>query len=105
MNTNNQHCCVIMAENLLNDCIPIRYLAIFREYSFVMLYANRVDPITYCPWCKKKLPSSLRDNYFVTLKQEYYFEDEEIAIPMITSDNDSLPKEFLSDQWWIKRGL
>jgi hypothetical protein len=51
----------------------------------------------YVLW--QKLPTSLRDIWFEILEKEYGLERP------ISKDKDSVPQEFLTDEWWKKRGL
>lgn len=92
-----QHCCETMYYDLLND--TIKYVPHYREY-----HDNREEDIKnfvdhYCGNCGTKLPYSLRDTWFATLKQEYGLEDP------LDTDKQDIPKEFLTDEWWKKRGL
>ena len=78
----------------------IKYVPQYREYR-----DNRENAknclYRYCSNCGTKLPDSLRDAWFTTLKQEYGVED------ILNKDNkaQNIPKEFLTDEWWKKRGL
>jgi hypothetical protein len=53
----------------------------------------------FCPNCGTKLPSSLRDEWFDILEQEYGLEDP------CEEDKQKVPQEFLTDEWWKKRGF
>lgn len=56
-------------------------------------------PLKYCPHCGKRLPLNLAETRFKILKTEFNIDlarDIHAAIP---------PKEFLTDEWWKKRGL
>jgi len=87
--------------------VPIIYSTAYREYYILMLEdgprrgrISAVQGIDYCPWCSKKLPKSLRDEWFETLEKEYNLDDPD------SKDQEKLvPAEFKTDEWWKKRGL
>jgi hypothetical protein len=95
-----KHCCGIMTSSISDSEVPLSYNPVFREYSLELRSpANkRVD---YCPWCKTKLPASLRNIFFDVLEKEYQINDGVLEI----FDNKQLPEEFKSGLWWKKRGL
>lgn len=102
MKNKNQYCCINMQQYTNNDRICMGYSDIFREYYILRKEDNvSVYRIDYCPWCGEKLPKELRDEYFDILKKEYNLEPNLADI----RNNQDLPKEFQSDEWWIKRGL
>ena len=75
----------------------IEYLPRGREYSIVHA-EDTISVIHYCPYCGKKLPTILEDEWYEVLKKEYG----------LTFDDDvdkQIPSEFLTDEWWKKRGL
>lgn len=87
---------------LINDQrVVIGYLPVYREFyikdctSKVVIYT-----IEYCPWCSKKFPNSLRDEYFAILENEYSIDNDTRA-----REAGILPVEFESDEWWKKRNL
>jgi hypothetical protein len=49
--------------------------------------------IQYCPWCGKRLPSSLHDEWFRRL--------ESLGI----DDSRAAPEDMKSDMWWQRQGL
>ena len=93
---------------LLNDIrVPILYYLISREYALLMLEdgkkrgrMNAVQRIIYCSWCNKKLPESLRDEWFEILEKEYNLDD-----PHREEQEKLIPEEFKTDEWWKKRDL
>lgn len=109
------HCCEDMERQLNDSRVPIRYVAMFREYRVLELCASQrfkdhftpKDPIhfgltiVYCPWCGVKLPDSLFSVWQETLMQIAPHEDGCEHVFQL----DSVPKEFLSDTWWLSRGL
>jgi hypothetical protein len=50
-------------------------------------------------FCGKKLPLSLRDEWFEILEKEYGLENP------YEEDRKKVPKEFWTDEWWKNRGL
>jgi hypothetical protein len=47
----------------------------------------------FCPWCGTKLPDSLRDRWFDRL--------DELGLE---PEDEAVPKEMMSDQWWREGG-
>jgi hypothetical protein len=68
----------------------ITYSSRFREYhiSPVNLYTYL---ISFCPFCGKEFPSSLRSKWFDDLKALGH--DDPLT-------DDSIPEEYHSDAWW-----
>ena len=61
-------------------------------------------PITYCPWCGKKLPEELHPDD--TIKKE--FGEDYIKFPNEPGYKQLPPevkKEFETDEWWKKRNI
>lgn len=56
--------------------------------------------IEFCPWCSAKLPESLSDVRDSILLDEYGIDDE-----FDKKQAKKIPAEFLTDEWWKKRGL
>ncbi|ATQ44984.1 hypothetical protein CSW64_11560 [Caulobacter mirabilis] len=50
--------------------------------------------IRHDPWSGRPLPADLRDRYFA-----------EIEALGLDAAEDDLPEEFLSENWWLERGL
>ena len=85
---------------------PIRYRARYREYVIKDEGFNDDEglivssKLSYCPWCGEKLPKSLF-NYW----------KREIAIHfgivdfLDKEELNKLPKEYMTDEWWKKKGL
>jgi hypothetical protein len=61
-------------------------------------YRSAKMVIEYCPFCGKKLPKLLYDEYWETLAKEH---GEEYYV----NCDKKPPKEFRTDEWWKKRGL
>jgi hypothetical protein len=56
---------------LEEDKVMITYDDVFREYA-IELKSSAIQLIHYCPWCGKKLPENLRDEYFDELNKIGY---------------------------------
>ncbi len=56
--------------------------------------------IGYCPLCGKQFPAELYDYQKIILEREF-------GLPLYMEDgyttNPAIPKEFLTDEWWISR--
>ena len=96
------HCCSSMDYIFQDQRIPLEYIPVFREYIVPATYAYQGDQIFYCSWCGAKLPSSVRENYFNTLKKEFNIPT---TITELAAIYHHLPSEFKSDKWWKKRKL
>jgi len=73
---------------------PIEYNPVFREYFVRSQHSSNIITFAYCPWCSKKLPTSLRESYFDNLKKEYNI-DTNLGECKERSD---IPIEFRSDK-------
>src|SRR5438046_6897 len=96
MNKKIQHCCELMADFLADSRIAILYFPIFRVYSLPWLQKGRTistvtksEKIDYCPWCGKKLPKGLSDEWFEILEKEYGLDD-----PLSEEQEKLIPEEF-----------
>ena len=92
-------CCGALNYQIEDKYSPVEYSKQWREYSIRDVSSTSRLLMLFCPNCGSKLPSSLRDEWFDILEQEYGLED-----PM-DDDKKNVLKEFLSDEWWKKRGL
>lgn len=63
--------------------------------------AGASNGITYCPWCATKLPESLFDELSEVLEKQYNLKPD----IWNTEKEQLIPAEFLTDEWWKKRGL
>jgi hypothetical protein len=55
--------------------------------------------MSYCPWCGKKLPKELGEEWCRIIKERFGFEE------IFVEEWETLPQEFKTDEWWKKRGL
>ncbi len=75
--------------------VAVSYIPKFREYGIWILDGGTSkQDIHHCPWCGKKLPSSLRDEWFDKL-DELGFEEP---------DDPGVPDAMRSEAWW-RNGL
>ena len=89
----NVHCCKKLKRNLINLEGGLVYFPKFREYGIRVLDGGSSSIIIdYCPWCGRKLPSSLRDQWF-----------RELSKLKLEPGDRRIPKSLLSDEWWLKK--
>ena len=96
-----KHSCKDMRLFLENPQDPILYNIIFREYYIKLYKQPNIITFSYCPWCGKVLPQSLRKEFFETLESEY----DIVTDIGEYKKNKRIPPEFKTDEWWKKRGL
>lgn len=88
------HCCSKMRKNVDQKKLHLTYSIKFREYGIRILDGGTsIISIFFCPWCGKKLPESLRDDWFDTL-ENMGFDDPRVQ---------NIPEDFKSDAWWRKK--
>ncbi len=95
----DQACCQEMHNNLRNSDLYLGYNKRTREYfiPYKIDCGGGVYLLTYCPWCGKLLPGSLREKLGDILFDELCLDD--------FFDDPNMPNEFKTDEWWKKRGL
>lgn len=101
------HMCERMHSALGDIRAMISYLPWTREYGIRILNPRRaadyqrlrIRPISFCPWCGRKLPESLRPKLRETLSQrDYPISDPEVdASPALYT-----AYEYASELWWRK---
>jgi hypothetical protein len=91
-------CCEDLLYVITNPRTSISYDPIDRRFCIEGDQGLKID---YCPWCAKKLPKDLREEWFETLEREYGIETDVGE----ARDRTDIPQEFWSDEWWKKRGL
>lgn len=104
-------CCGELHNNLLGErdgrCeLWFDYDPIMRSYALVVRpeYGGSVCLINYCPWCGKKFPKELLNEFIEALKEELNIKDSDVGLGELKKRAD-IPQEFRSDEWWKKRGL
>ena len=103
-------CCKEIYEVLLGEgdgkCeLWFDYNPVIRSYALVVRpeYGGTVCLIKYCPWCGKKFPKELLDEFIKELKEELKIKGD-VGLGELEQRAD-IPSEFKSDEWWKKRKL
>ncbi|MFA6065753.1 MAG: hypothetical protein WC707_01070 [Candidatus Babeliaceae bacterium] len=92
-----KHCCPRMTELLDDWRFPIDMDMVIRKYFIPYMWPHSVElGIIYCPWCGTKLPKVLHEAYYEILEKEFGITDPQ---------DPNIPREFKSEEWWVKRGL
>jgi hypothetical protein len=97
----SQHCCLDMAW-FISDPVEwesqgrnpvIAWIRPWNEYRIEVSHqSNSATLIYFCPWCGRRLPASLREEWYQTLYGMGYNDPGE----------QDIPDEFESDTWWRK---
>lgn len=95
-------CCLEMNSMIDNDdgLYNLRYSLKAREYYLESLPGPYIRTIEFCPWCGTRLPKSLGDEWLNVLEKEYGLD-----MPDLPEQETKIPADFLTDEWWKKRGL
>jgi hypothetical protein len=92
-NASSPHCCDAMRDNLASGDVAVLYVPKLREYGIrVTDGGSSYVVIDYCPWCGRRLPASLRDEWF-----------HEIERLGLEPDSASVPARYATDEWWRSR--
>lgn len=105
-----KYCCLAMESTLEEYDSPIRYIPYTRsydiEYSSKFQNEDTKDEITvastlkYCPWCGTKFPKDLFDEWIEIIKSKF-----NIKNTLDKKQLEKIPKEYMTEEWWRKRGL
>ncbi len=98
-NYKGPHCCLTMDAELARGDALLYYSLRFREYGVKIPKSTGGMLMDYCMFCGKKLPKSVRSEWFGILEKEYGLEWPD------SKDKKKVPQEFWTDEWWKKRGL
>lgn len=85
---------------------PIRYISRYREYRIKDQGFNDDEELfvssklLYCPWCGEKFSKSL----FNSWKREIAIQFGVVDI-LNKEELKKIPKEYMTDEWWKKKGL
>jgi hypothetical protein len=93
-------CCFNFDRSYQEKKLRIRYKLRFKELALGLPGGGGYQTLFYCFCCGKKFSQSLRDMWFTILTEEYQIED-----PWEAAYEGKVPPEFLTDEWWKKRGL
>jgi hypothetical protein len=76
--------------------VAITFIDQFREYGIEYRegFGGGIQKMTYCPWCGRRLPKPLREEWFAVL-------DEQGLEP----EDPRVPSEMRSNAWWRARRL
>ena len=104
----NKFCCKKMEAFLSEHNSPLSYEPYTRSYSLEYSYVKNNDPnqvvvaelIYYCPWCGKKLPKELMDEWAEIVNEKFGLDDT-----LDRKQIEELPQELKTDEWWKKREL
>jgi len=96
---------ILLGENDGNCELCFGYDPVFREYFIDVRveYGGAVHLIKHCPWCGKKFPKGLLNEFVEELKKELNIKDD-VDLGELKQRAD-IPQEFKSDEWWKKRKL
>ena len=99
-----EHCCSLMQDFLEENKVAIGYSKKLRAY-YIDLKTSKIacQTMYFCPWCGKKLPKILEDEYDQAISVKLSIPIGDITLE--TYDDPRLPLEFKTDEWWKKRGL
>lgn len=95
----NEYCCEKMKEAMESGKYGLSY-----EKKYAATYCARRDEFaswhwSFCPFCGKDISWKM-EAYEKVLKNEFGITD-----PYDDEIEKTLPEEFLTDEWWKKRGL
>lgn len=91
------HCCSVMDIKLFEKHAIFSYDPQYREYRLDVPNGGML--LKFCIFCGKKLPNSVRVEWFDILEKEYGLEDP------LGDDENRVVKDFWTDEWWKIRGL
>ena len=93
-------CCLTAHTSIEENRGPLRYESDTRNYLLDIKDDYAKALAVYCPWCSKKFPEPLDEEWNRILTEEYG-----IKWPDLKENKHKIPKEFHTDEWWKKRGL
>jgi hypothetical protein len=100
-------CCAVLEELLSRHPSPLGYTALFRGYFIILKGGNpykgfEKELFSYCPGCGTKLPPCLENEFFSIVKKEFNITHTNLLKIL---QEEPIPSEFKSDEWWKKRKL
>lgn len=93
-------CCEEAKKVLESNNFPIALWDITKEYYLFLQNTKTFITINYCPWYGKRI--GLAKPWAQILLQEHNID---ITDPDYDDRTSGTPAEFLTDEWWKKRGL
>lgn len=105
------HCCLGMQGVLEAYGTPVKYIPYKRRYiiQYNSTFQNKetgedaigvATRLKFCPWCGNQLPKDLANKWVEEIETKFNVTE--------TLDRDQLnkiPQEYMTDEWWKKRGL
>lgn len=93
--------CCSELKSYMNDCkMGFKYHPAQRMFTFLLARDQGRQRISHCPWCGTRLPEQLHSLRMEILENEYGLD-----APHEKEQIKKTPAEFLTDEWWKKRGL
>jgi hypothetical protein len=93
---------ITLEENRSRDQVVMYHMET-RMFSLpVIREKDCFSPIAYCPYCGKKFPDDLSEEWWETINEEL---GKDFLEDAYCPKRKELPEEFLTDEWWKKRGL
>ncbi|WP_141658658.1 DUF6980 family protein [Carbonactinospora thermoautotrophica] len=92
----HDQCCDQMADAIADEGLHLCYLPKYREWGIDHRDELSFKQIRYCPWCGRKLPGDLWDEWRTRVEQ--------LGLDP-WDDRDKIPEAFHSDRWWKEAGL
>ena len=83
---------------------PVNYNLRFREFYINANEGSSGMILSFCPLSGKVFPSSLREIWFDQIEL-LGIDDAFDQISGFEPKGKTIPKEYLSEEWWIKQGL
>jgi hypothetical protein len=108
---NFEFCCDLFRNNItLESNMQIGQVIVYdpqvRMFA-IMVIKNKdaISPINYCPYCGKKLPNELMEEWSSIVQDKFCKDYMNMDRPEREKFFKKLPEEFKTDEWWKKRGL
>ena len=97
------HFCCFALNAMINEgddpLYNVKYDSKTREYFLKSLEGPYIRSFEYCPWCGYHFSKNLSDEWFSVIRHELHLN------PWDPDDRVKIPEEFLTEEWWKKRGL
>ena len=91
------HCCKKMIFFLNEKKVAIFYEPKFRTYYIELKHSSALQEIYFCPWCGKKLPKGLQDEWVNQL--------DNLGIDFDMDALEDLPVKYQTDEWWLEQDV
>ena len=94
------HCCQHMVDLIEEERLGLFYVERIRRYSVLLKGQLGLFKLSYCFCCGAKLPDDLAVEFDFILKNDYHMQEPYKAVY-----SKQVPPEFMTDEWWKKRGV